>query len=190
MLGWSVPAIVGAGLTHWTLAAAGTPTSVESADSSNILGAVILFAVCIALIVIEFIVPSMGLISVTALVCCGLSLFFASQAGTGVLWIFIVLYAVGIPGAIVGGFKLLQRTSLVLTTSLASKGVDGEQAERLAQLQGREGVTSSPLRPAGTARVDNQTLSVQTHGEFVNRGRPVEVVAVEGNRIYVREKKS
>ncbi|MBY6278389.1 NfeD family protein, partial [Symbiobacterium thermophilum] len=60
------------------------------------------------------------------------------------------------------------------------------QAEDRARLVGREGVSLTVLRPAGTAVFDDQRLDVVTEGEFIPAGVPVKIVRVEGTRIVVR----
>src|SRR5690606_17678313 len=51
------------------------------------------------------------------------------------------------------------------------------------ELVGRTGRAVTPLRPAGTAEIDGRRWDVVTEGSFVEAGRPVRVVAVEGLRI-------
>ena len=53
-------------------------------------------------------------------------------------------------------------------------------------LIGRQGVTTTPLAPAGKARFDGQSVDVSSHGEFIDRGVTVTVVEVQGNRVVVR----
>jgi len=52
---------------------------------------------------------------------------------------------------------------------------------------GAQGVAQSPLRPAGKGEFANHLIDVVTEGQFVERGRPVQVVQIQGNRIVVRE---
>ena len=52
---------------------------------------------------------------------------------------------------------------------------------------GAEGETVTHLRPAGIARIDSQRMDVVTEGDFIDKGKKVKVVTVEGNRIVVRE---
>lgn len=61
--------------------------------------------------------------------------------------------------------------------------------EDRADLIGKEGITVSPLRPAGTAIVDNQRLDVISEGTFIGPDKKVEIIYVEGARIVVREQK-
>lgn len=56
----------------------------------------------------------------------------------------------------------------------------------LSTLLGRRGITATPLRPAGTALIDDARIDVVTAaGEFIARDTNVEVVAVEGVRVVV-----
>ena len=53
-------------------------------------------------------------------------------------------------------------------------------------LEGKSGRTLTDLRPAGTAEVDGQRVSVTTEGDFLEKNTEVEVIEVEGIRIVVR----
>jgi membrane-bound serine protease (ClpP class) len=81
--------------------------------------------------------------------------------------------------------KIMPRTkagkSLVLSTELTKSAVD----DRAAELVGQEGTTVTALRPAGAVEVAGRRLDVVTDGVFVDAGRLVRVVSVEGARIVV-----
>lgn len=55
------------------------------------------------------------------------------------------------------------------------------------ELIGLEGVTVTQLRPAGTALLDQERIDVVSEGDFVESGKQVKVVKVEGMRVVVRE---
>jgi membrane-bound serine protease (ClpP class) len=55
-----------------------------------------------------------------------------------------------------------------------------------SHLLDHQGVTTTPLGPAGKARFDGQIVDVASRGEFIDRGASVTVVEVHGNRIVVR----
>ena len=55
-----------------------------------------------------------------------------------------------------------------------------------SQLEGREGVAVTPLRPSGTIEVDGRLLDVVAEGGFVRRGDAVRIVRVSGMRTVVR----
>lgn len=55
----------------------------------------------------------------------------------------------------------------------------------LGDLVGREGVTLSPLRPAGIVEIEGRRLDVVADGEFLGVGVRVGVCEVEGTRVVV-----
>lgn len=54
------------------------------------------------------------------------------------------------------------------------------------ELVGQAGRALTPLRPSGTAVINGQRVDVVTEGGMIDRGTPVQVVAVEGMRVIVR----
>jgi membrane-bound serine protease (ClpP class) len=81
--------------------------------------------------------------------------------------------------------RIIPRTragkSLVLSTELKKSAV----AQKAAELVNQEGVAVTALRPAGAAEIGGRRVDVVTDGVFVEAGRPVRVVSVEGARIVV-----
>ncbi|WP_318615076.1 nodulation protein NfeD [Sporosarcina sp. YIM B06819] len=55
------------------------------------------------------------------------------------------------------------------------------------ELLGRIAKTSTPLRPAGTIELDGERIDVVSEGSYIERGKSVSIVKVEGSRIVVRE---
>ena len=89
-----------------------------------------------------------------------------------------------ISGAVASGILLwVPRTkagrALVLKDTLA------KPEENFEALVGIEGVAVTPLRPAGMAELAGRRVDVVTDGVFVEKGRAVRVVAVEGARVVV-----
>jgi len=60
-------------------------------------------------------------------------------------------------------------------------------ADNLESLKGKHGIAFTKLRPAGIALINDEKIDVMAEGSFVEKGKLVEVVLVEGNRIVVRE---
>ena len=56
-----------------------------------------------------------------------------------------------------------------------------------AGLVGQVGGAVSVLRPSGKARFGENLVDVVSDGPFISPGTAVEVVRVEGNRVFVRE---
>ena len=51
----------------------------------------------------------------------------------------------------------------------------------------QRGLAVSPLRPAGKARFGNTYADVVTDGAFIEKGKTIEILRMEGNRVIVRE---
>jgi membrane-bound serine protease (ClpP class) len=63
---------------------------------------------------------------------------------------------------------------------------EGEKSAPKTDLLGKTGVALTPLRPAGTARLDGLKADVVAEGSFIERGSRVVVVSQEGLRTVVR----
>ena len=48
-------------------------------------------------------------------------------------------------------------------------------------------LAESDLRPSGKVKWENQLLDVITEGDYIEAGRDVEILRIEGNRIIVRK---
>lgn len=74
---------------------------------------------------------------------------------------------------------------LSLRTPLSSQagfvGTDDHSA-----LIGQTGAASTTLRPGGYATIAGRRIDVVTLGDLIEAGTPIEVMAVEGNRVVVR----
>ena len=58
--------------------------------------------------------------------------------------------------------------------------------EDLDVFVGREGTTTSVLRPTGIADFDGVRMNVSSEGDFVQSGVKVRIISVEGQKILVR----
>lgn len=106
----------------------------------------------------------------------------AGQAMSIALVLFIVFVA--------ATWKILPRTPLygafvLADTQLANDGYTVQLESDAQSYVGLSGTATSILRPAGRGRFDNKTLSVVSRGEFIEKGSPVVIVGVDGNRYIV-----
>jgi membrane-bound serine protease (ClpP class) len=67
-----------------------------------------------------------------------------------------------------------------------SRRVVGELGAEKPELLNQTGTAFTQLRPAGTAVINGRRIDVVTEGQLVERGTPVQVIAVEGVRVVVR----
>lgn len=135
----------------------------------------------LAFLLFEVFVPTGGVLGVLSLgsICFGIYGLFhqgrtflavAATAGTGVAVLF---------GLRFGLRRLAFRGSLPPETV---NSVD----EEIEGLLGKEGVTTTPLRPAGMALIEGKKIDVVTQGGYVGKDARVRVVDTTGNRVVVR----
>jgi membrane-bound serine protease (ClpP class) len=75
---------------------------------------------------------------------------------------------------------------LMLDTELDAAGGYDSAPVRDADLLGRVGRSTSPLRPAGIAEIDGERVDVVSEGELIETGATIVVCRVDGNRVVVR----
>lgn len=163
----------------------------------------VLFLLGVVLIALElFVIPGFGIAGVS-----GILLIIAS--------LFLALIKHPMPKTPVDISRLLQATYVVAASLMATflvatlsfrfmpkipllskliltseekreKGYRSAPVE-LEKLIGKQGMTLTMLRPVGKAQFGDIILDVVSEGELIEKGRQVEVIKVEGNRIVVSE---
>lgn len=145
---------------------------------------ILLLIVGVALLLLETVLP--GLVAGILGFCClvaGIALSYTTfDARTANLILVVVLLLM------VGGFACWakffpgSRFGRLFVSQRVVGNIDAEKPELLHQT----GVAYTPLRPSGTALIKGRRIDVVTEGPFVERGGPIQVVAVEGVRVVVR----
>ncbi|MCG8425530.1 MAG: hypothetical protein MJE77_47230 [Proteobacteria bacterium] len=87
--------------------------------------------------------------------------------------------------AAVALFWLFPRTRAARAMVLQTRTLGSAADPSLNDLVGLEGITLTPLRPAGTAEIVDKPVDVVSDGQYVETGIKVRVVLVEGNRVVV-----
>jgi len=150
---------------------------------------IILFAIGIICMVVEMLEPGMGVFGIVGVIVMVIDIFILAEnfvqglvlfAGLAIIVvIFIVLIVV------LSSYGILPK-SLVLKESTNNES--GYTAASEIKLKvGDKGVALTDLRPAGKAEFGYVSADVVSHGEFVVRGAPIEVITVNGNKIVVKE---
>jgi membrane-bound serine protease (ClpP class) len=103
----------------------------------------------------------------------------ALTLGMATLAIFVPLLAARFLGN-----RLAARAGIVSAATLAGARVDAPAGFDLEP--GTVGTARTPLRPAGKAEFSGRVVEATTRGEFLEAGRPVEVVRMHENRLIVR----
>ena len=60
-------------------------------------------------------------------------------------------------------------------------------AEEQLDIVGKVGEVLTELRPSGTARIDGRPVDVISEGTFIQKGKQIVVLSVNGSRVVVRE---
>jgi len=150
---------------------------------------VVLFIIGVALLIVELFVPSFGILGIL-----GASALVAGVAtaaydtGNAVVSLgFAFIVAILIAGVFAYVFrrkgiwnKFILRERLTTEEGFVSAAAKPE-------LTGREGSALTPLRPSGTIEIDGERIDAVTDGEFIDGGRRIVIVKVEGTRVVVRE---
>jgi len=149
----------------------------------------ILFIVGILLVILELIVPAFGILGILGggAIITGIILA-APNWQTGLISIAIALV---IATVVIIIFSRTKKGRTIWSKFVLREKLTTEEgfvsAELKSSLVGQQGVTVTPLRPAGTALINNQRVDVVTEGGFVENQRPVVVVKAEGTWVVVRE---
>jgi membrane-bound serine protease (ClpP class) len=147
-----------------------------------------LIAVGFGLMLIEVFLPGM-IVGTIGLLCCLIATILAyakhgMTAGS--------LTLLGLLVVIMGGFSLWMRlfphTPMGKRMMLGAAKLSGPVIPSGPRvLPGQTGHAVTVLRPAGLAEFNSERIDVVTEGAFVSSGGQVQVIAVEPNRIIVRQ---
>lgn len=149
--------------------------------------AILLLGLGLALIVAEVLFPSFGVLGMLATVSIIAAIVAAFSESDALGINFLIATAVLVPAVILLGFKLLPHSPVAKHLVVGGFSFeDGAGIDRRdLELTGKEGVVTSPLRPAGTARIDDRRVDVVTRGEMLDVDTRVRVIEVRGNRVVV-----
>ena len=190
--GWGVPGT--AGLIALTLFF-GTSYILQLASVIEIL----MFITGVALILLEiFIIPGFGIAGIGGIILVFASLFLSLVGGDPFLDFELVSRAIiqlsiSLVLALVLIFvlaKYLPKTSIFnkFVLSVSEKSGGGFSFHSIAKkLIGAEGIALTTLRPAGTAKINGKRVDVVTESEYVEKGKKIKVLAVDGIKVLVKE---
>ncbi len=192
--GWGIPGT--AGLIALALFF-GSSYVLELASIVEIL----LFIVGVALLLLEiFVIPGFGIAGISGIILIIVSLFL-SLVGKDPFIDFnaVSMAIIQLSAAMIAAIVLLLVLAKFLpqTTIFQKFILSDEEKANLGwvstvtnkELVGMEGIAATPLRPSGTAEINDKKVDVVTESEFIERGKKIVVIAVEGMRVVVKEKK-
>lgn len=156
-----------------------------------LIWSILLLLLGIGLIVLEFLIPSggiLGLMAGAALFCAIVVAFFDQRelSGPSVL----VAVAVGVPILIYVAVRWwpdspMGRLMLIQHKYDNSADIDNHLDE-LRALIGKRGKAKSPMMPGGAIEIEGQSYDAVSDGVSVEDEQAIRVVAVRNNRLVVR----
>lgn len=151
---------------------------------------VALFVLGLVFLFLEIFVPG-GIIGVLGVVAVIASLVMAAGSVTTVAISIGIAFVVTVVGSFFFlkyfGYRGPLRKLILFDSTSTEKGYISN--DQRADLTGRIAEAITPLRPSGTADLDGEYLDVVTEGSFIQKGKMLKIVKVQGSRIVVREVK-
>jgi membrane-bound serine protease (ClpP class) len=148
---------------------------------------VVLLVLGCGLLVLEVFIPSGGLLSFFAAVALVTSIVvaFRRDLSTGLTVTAITVFAV--PIAVGLAFKYWPLTSMgkSFLGELPSEEETAPSDPR-RDLVGRRGVAQSKMLPSGSVMVEGRLIDAVSRGVAIEKGEPIEIIEVQGNRVVVR----
>ena len=139
------------------------------------------------LLVMEFCIPGFGVPGVLGIILAVLGVITMQPTPLQaliVVVVFVVLLCIALAICLrSAAHGRLSKSRLVLD-EVATRP-DGSESNDLYYFIGKTGEAHTPLRPAGIAEFDGVRLNVVSGGDYIERGIPVRVERVAGNRIVV-----
>ena len=152
---------------------------------------IVLFITGVALVIMEFHMPGVGIFAAGGLVCILASFYLTLGANTSAVYILIASLVVAV---IVFLFLVKYLPSSGLWSKLILQNAENSAAGFSSSIDysiylGKQGISLTQLRPAGTIELDGEQLDVVTEGRYIQQGVQVKIVQVIGNKIVVRSLK-
>lgn len=150
---------------------------------------ILLFIVGAILIALEFFVPG-GIVGVIGGALVIISLLLAGTSITHMAYSILIALVITVIGMVIlmkfFGKRLHVFNKLILTDATTTEEGYVSNKNRV-DLIGRRGEAATAFRPAGVAKIDQERIDAVSEGSFIDKGKEIEVVKVEGSRIVVRE---
>lgn len=157
----------------------------------DIAWAILLLLIGFALVVLEVLIPSGGIIGILSAVAliAALVMAFQESATTGPMtgFVFAAVMVFAVPALIAMAFKLWPKTPMgkaFLGDLPKDEDVLPEDPRR--GLLGRVGIARTKMLPSGAVEIDGQMIDAVTQGQAIEPGMYVVVAEVRANRVVVR----
>ncbi|MCG3089110.1 NfeD family protein [Sporosarcina cyprini] len=151
--------------------------------------ALILFIIGVGLIIAEFFLAG-GIAGVLGAVAVVVSIILAGGNPMYMAISLLIAIAIAVIGMVIimkfFGRKLHLLNKMVLMDATDTESGYVSNVNR-TELIGKIALAITPLRPSGTVNLDGERIDVVSEGSYIEKGKDVMIVKVEGSRIVVRE---
>ncbi len=151
----------------------------------------LVFLLGIISLIIEALAPGFGIFGMVGMACVAFSIIMVSNSVLQAFLYILIAFVVTI-GATVFAFKKLPKRkigkTLFLDTKLDKKEGFISSKENYSYLE-KEGITVSYLRPSGKIEIEGEILDATSESTFIEKGKKIKVIKVEGSKIIVRKQK-
>lgn len=147
-----------------------------------------LFVTGLILFVVEGIVPGFGLPGISGIVFVATGIILAMDSlQNAVISLAVAILVTSLVTIILVklGFRLRAFRSVILSSE--HKDEEGYlSVDSMDQYAGKKGISLTVLRPSGFIEIEGDRLDAMSYEGFIDKGQPVEVVKIEGSKIFVR----
>lgn len=141
----------------------------------------------IALLILEIFLPGFGVPGICGLILEGIAIYFtATRYGASAALIVTAIVLAITALAIFLSFRSATKGRLSKTSLILNETEQAVTATLPELNPGDEGITLTPLRPAGTVLFGEARLDAVTEGDFVQKDQKVRILRIDGSRIVVR----
>jgi len=147
---------------------------------------IVLQIVFFVVLVLEFILPSAGVLTAVSLVALVASWVLVLQSS--ISWLFsVVLVAdvILIPVTLFVGFRLMQKSPMANHQELSHADGFLTQPDLPALWVGREALVHSQLKLGGKVELDGEIFEALSTGEYLDPGTRVRIISVSQHRLIV-----
>ncbi len=141
------------------------------------------------LLAVEMLLPGFGLPGVSGIVCLILGILFSAdtiEEGLTITVIVVVILVIMFTVILTLLHVKKVKPPIVLEQDLKiEKGY--LSVSDLEYLIGKEGVTSTDLRPAGKCNIEGVEFDVRSEGKYIPKGCKVRISRVQGNTLIIQE---
>ena len=138
------------------------------------------------LMILEIFLPGFGLPGISGIVFIAAGVVLAAFHHGLLLAVVILLVVVALLALVVSWVMRSAAKGECHSEIFLKEKDELHSRQDMQVLVGKQGRTTSVLRPAGIGDFDGVRLNVVTEGGFIERDMPIEIVSVDGTRIVVR----